>query len=110
MVEKNGKTNHKAFENAFNVFQKNRFSDAAYWRAFKLKYSLVKSDVDSGQYAIRNAGCFNSNQISFINSYLRDRKGMLDALAPYLSQSPNREWIYSGYAGYVSLNYSLKGL
>ena len=108
-IEKNGKTNHKAFENAFNTFQKNRFSDASYWRAFKLKYALVKSDVESGQYATRNARCFTANQVSFINSYLRDRREILDALTPYLSQPPNREWIYSGYAGYVSLNYSLKG-
>lgn len=107
--EKLGKATHKAFMAAFLTFQKNRFNEATYWKAFKLKYSLVKSDVKSGELASINAYCFNATQVSFINSYTRDRKKMLSDLTEYLSNPPNTEWIYSGYAGYVSLNYSLKG-
>lgn len=106
--ERYGKSTHSKFLKSFLKFQKKKSNSAFYWEAFNQKYSVVKSDVKSGNIAASNPACFNANQNSYVNQYVRNRTEMLTALTPYLSQPVNRDWQYSGYAAYTSLISSLK--
>lgn len=106
--ERYGKLTHSKFLKSFLKFQKNKSNSAIYWEAFNHKYSVVKSDIKSGNIAASNPACFNANQNSYINQYVRNRTEILTALNPYMSQPVNRDWQYSGYAAYTSLISSLK--
>ena len=106
--ERYGKLTHSKFLKSFLQFQKSKTNSTLYWQAFNQKYSVIKSDVKSGNIAASNPTCFNASQNSYINQYVQNRTEMLTSLTPYLSQPVNRDWQYSGYAAYVSLISTLK--
>lgn len=101
--EKYGSSTHKKFMDAFIAFQKQKSNDRLYWKALNLKVNVIKSDIRMGKVAFDNPTCFNRSQNSTIKYWLESRNTFLADVSANLTQPVNREWRYSGYAGYVPL-------
>ena len=105
--ERYGSGTHKKFMDAFIAFQKQKSNDRLYWRALSLKIDVIKSDIRMGRVAFDNPNCFNRLQNETIRYWLESRNKFLADVSAYLTQPVNREWRYSGYAGYVPLTKEL---